>query len=74
VRDYLRGQQPVFLGFFRDGKMAYIPRRRKAPIREQGTKMSRHNTLHVQIHRENAMNGIEVGGYVTPLTEAKVRL
>lgn len=43
-------------------------------ISEQGTKMGRRSILHVCIHGENGMNGIDVGGYVTPLTEATMRL
>jgi trans-2,3-dihydro-3-hydroxyanthranilate isomerase len=37
---------------------------------EQGTKMGRRSILHIQIHGETGQNGIEVGGYVTPLVEA----
>jgi trans-2,3-dihydro-3-hydroxyanthranilate isomerase len=43
-------------------------------ISEQGTKMGRRSILHVCIHGENGMVGIDVGGYVTPLTEAMMRL
>jgi trans-2,3-dihydro-3-hydroxyanthranilate isomerase len=43
-------------------------------ISEQGTKMGRRSILYVHIHGENGMNGFDVGGYVTPLTEAKMRL
>jgi trans-2,3-dihydro-3-hydroxyanthranilate isomerase len=38
-------------------------------ISEQGTKMGRRSILHILITRE----GIEVGGYVTPLVEATMR-
>ena len=43
-------------------------------ISEQGTKMGRRSILHVCIHGENGMVGIDVGGYVTLLTEATMRL
>lgn len=43
-------------------------------ISEQGTKMRRRSILHVHIHGENGMDGIDVGGYVTPLAEATMRL
>jgi trans-2,3-dihydro-3-hydroxyanthranilate isomerase len=43
-------------------------------ISEQGTKMGRRSILHVCIHGENGTVGIDVGGYVTPLTEATMRL
>jgi trans-2,3-dihydro-3-hydroxyanthranilate isomerase len=39
-------------------------------ISEQGAKMGRRSLLHVLIHGENGKDGIEVGGYVTPLVEA----
>ena len=37
---------------------------------EQGTKMGRRSILHILIHGDNGREGIEVGGYVTPLVEA----
>ena len=43
-------------------------------ISEQGTKMGRRSLLHVCICGENGVDGIDVGGYVTPLTEATMRL
>jgi trans-2,3-dihydro-3-hydroxyanthranilate isomerase len=43
-------------------------------ISEQGTKMGRRSLLHVLIHGENGKDGIEVGGYVTPLVEATMTL
>jgi len=43
-------------------------------ISEQGTKMGRRSLLHVQIHGEHGCDGIDVGGYVTPLVEATMRL
>ena len=42
-------------------------------ISEQGTKMGRPSMLHVCIQGENGKVGIDVGGYVTPLTEATMR-
>jgi trans-2,3-dihydro-3-hydroxyanthranilate isomerase len=43
-------------------------------VSEQGTKMGRRSILHVQIHREQGVNTIEVGGYVTPLVWAQMQL
>ncbi len=43
-------------------------------VSEQGTKMGRRSLLHVLIHGENGREGIEVGGYVTPLTRAVMTL
>jgi trans-2,3-dihydro-3-hydroxyanthranilate isomerase len=43
-------------------------------ISEQGTKMGRRSILHVRIHGENGVNGIDVGGYVKPLTRATMHL
>jgi trans-2,3-dihydro-3-hydroxyanthranilate isomerase len=43
-------------------------------ISEQGTKMGRRSILHVLIHGKNGEDGIEVGGYVTPLVEATMTL
>jgi trans-2,3-dihydro-3-hydroxyanthranilate isomerase len=43
-------------------------------ISEQGTKMGRRSLLHVAVHGENGSAGIDVGGYVTPLTEATMQL
>ena len=37
---------------------------------EQGTKMRRRSILHVQIHGEAGVDGIEVGGHVAPVAEA----
>lgn len=42
-------------------------------ISEQGTKMGRRSFLHVQLNGEGGANGIEVGGYVTPLVDATMR-
>jgi trans-2,3-dihydro-3-hydroxyanthranilate isomerase len=43
-------------------------------ISEQGTRMGRRSLLHVEIHGENAAHGISVGGYVTPIAEANMKL
>lgn len=43
-------------------------------ISEQGTKMGRRSILHVQLHGERGEDGIEVGGYVTPLVDARMSL
>ena len=43
-------------------------------ISEQGTKMGRRSLLHVLMRGENGEDGIEVGGYVTPLVEATMTL
>jgi|SRR5579871_2263341 len=39
---------------------------------EQGTKMGRRSILYVQINGDHGKDGIEVGGYVTPLVEASM--
>jgi trans-2,3-dihydro-3-hydroxyanthranilate isomerase len=43
-------------------------------ISEQGTKMGRRSVLYVQINGKYGVDGIDVGGYVTPLIEAVLRL
>ena len=43
-------------------------------ICEQGTKMGRRSELHVRLIGERGKNGIEVGGYVAPLTSATMTL
>src|SRR5262245_40557418 len=43
-------------------------------VSEQGTKMGRRSFLHVQLHGEQGLDGIEVGGYVSPVAEATLRL
>jgi len=42
-------------------------------ISEQGAKMGRRSILHVCVHGDNGLVGIDVGGYVTPLAEATMR-
>jgi trans-2,3-dihydro-3-hydroxyanthranilate isomerase len=39
---------------------------------EQGTKMGRRSILHVVIHGENGVDGIDVGGYVTPVATGRL--
>ncbi len=60
---------------------AYMMRHNLAPstdgtqfISEQGTKMGRRSLLHVLIRGENGSEGIDIGGYVTPLIEAMMTL
>jgi trans-2,3-dihydro-3-hydroxyanthranilate isomerase len=43
-------------------------------ISEQGTRMGRRSFLHVQVRGEQGTEGIDVGGYVTPLVEAAMTL
>ncbi|HEX6896757.1 MAG TPA: PhzF family phenazine biosynthesis protein [Bryobacteraceae bacterium] len=43
-------------------------------LSEQGTKMGRRSILHIVVHGENGTNGIEVGGYVTPVIEGVLTL
>lgn len=43
-------------------------------ISEQGTKMGRRSILHVCLHGKNGADGIDVGGYVTSLVEATMKI
>ena len=43
-------------------------------VSEQGTKMGRRSILHVLINGEKGADGIEVGGYVSPIVEATMTL
>ncbi len=43
-------------------------------VSEQGTKMGRRSILHVQINGARGEGGIEVGGHVTPIVQATMRL
>ena len=43
-------------------------------VSEQGTKMCRRSILHVQLNGEQGADGIEVGGYVSPVAEATLWL
>jgi trans-2,3-dihydro-3-hydroxyanthranilate isomerase len=42
-------------------------------VSEQGTKMQRRSLLHVQLLGEDGRDGIDVGGYVTPLAEGVMK-
>ena len=41
-------------------------------VSEQGTKLGRRSFLHVEIHGDKGADGIDVGGYVTPIIEASI--
>jgi trans-2,3-dihydro-3-hydroxyanthranilate isomerase len=43
-------------------------------VSEQGTKMGRRSLLHVHVRGDSGADGIEVGGHVTPLVSATMRL
>jgi trans-2,3-dihydro-3-hydroxyanthranilate isomerase len=43
-------------------------------VSEQGTKMGRRSILHVHIRGERGVDGIDVGGFVTPLVRAEMQL
>jgi trans-2,3-dihydro-3-hydroxyanthranilate isomerase len=43
-------------------------------VSEQGTKMGRRSILHILVHGQQGANGIEVGGYVTPVIEGVLTL
>jgi trans-2,3-dihydro-3-hydroxyanthranilate isomerase len=43
-------------------------------VSEQGTKMGRRSFLHIALRGEQGADGIEVGGYVTPVAEGTLRL
>lgn len=43
-------------------------------VSEQGTRMQRRSLLHVLIHGEGGVDGIEVGGHVAPLGEGMLHL
>jgi trans-2,3-dihydro-3-hydroxyanthranilate isomerase len=43
-------------------------------VSEQGTKMGRRSILHIHLCGESGVDGIEVGGYVTSLVSATMRL
>jgi trans-2,3-dihydro-3-hydroxyanthranilate isomerase len=43
-------------------------------VSEQGSKMRRRSMLHVHLRGERGVDGIEVGGYVTPLVRAVMQL
>jgi trans-2,3-dihydro-3-hydroxyanthranilate isomerase len=43
-------------------------------VSEQGTKMGRRSILYIQINGEDGADGIEIGGYVTPVAEATMTI
>ena len=43
-------------------------------VSEQGVKMGRRSILHVLLNGENGVDGIEIGGYVSPVAEATMTL
>jgi trans-2,3-dihydro-3-hydroxyanthranilate isomerase len=43
-------------------------------VSEQGVKMGRRSILHVRLNGEKGVNGIEIGGYVSPVAEATMTL
>jgi len=43
-------------------------------VSEQGTKMGRRSILYVELHGEGGADGIDVGGYVTPIAEGTLKL
>jgi trans-2,3-dihydro-3-hydroxyanthranilate isomerase len=43
-------------------------------VSEQGTKMGRRSLLYVEVHGDRGQDGIEVGGYVTPVIDATLHL
>jgi trans-2,3-dihydro-3-hydroxyanthranilate isomerase len=43
-------------------------------VSEQGAKMGRRSILHIQLQDEHSEEAIEVGGYVTPIAEGRMRL
>jgi trans-2,3-dihydro-3-hydroxyanthranilate isomerase len=43
-------------------------------LSEQGTRMGRRSILYVEIHGEQGADGIDVGGYVSPVAEATMTL
>lgn len=63
---------PLFAYMMKHSLVANASGRRY--VSEQGTKMGRRSILHVEIRGENGSDGIDVGGYVTPLVQATMRL
>lgn len=63
---------PLVSFMMRKGLTAGTPGRRL--ICEQGTRMGRRSLLHACIHGRDGIAGIDIGGYVTPIAEATMRL
>jgi trans-2,3-dihydro-3-hydroxyanthranilate isomerase len=60
---------------------AYMMRHKLVPgvpgtrfVSEQGTKMGRRSILYIQINGQDGADGIEIGGYVTPVAEATMTI
>jgi len=43
-------------------------------VSEQGTRMGRRSLLHVHLHGDQGSEGIDVGGFVTPIIQGELRL
>jgi trans-2,3-dihydro-3-hydroxyanthranilate isomerase len=43
-------------------------------VSEQGTKMGRRSFLHVRVHGDKGIEGIRIGGHVTPVVTATMSL
>ena len=43
-------------------------------VSEQGVRMGRRSMLHVRVHGENGKDGIDVGGFVTKVIDAELRI
>jgi len=63
---------PLAVYMMRHGLVASIDGTRF--VSEQGVKMGRRSSLYVQVHGDNGAIGIEVGGHVTPVASATMRL
>lgn len=63
---------PLAAYMIRNGLVSGAPGTRF--VSEQGTKMGRRSLLHVTILGQDGADGIDVGGYVTPLIEGTLRL
>jgi trans-2,3-dihydro-3-hydroxyanthranilate isomerase len=63
---------PLASFMMRHGLVSGVPGNRF--VSEQGAKMGRRSILHVHIVGQNGVDGIEVGGYITPVAEAIMRL
>src|SRR5215467_7418647 len=59
---------PLAVFMMRHGLIAHVSGTRF--VSEQGTKMGRRSLLHVEIHGKDGIEGIYVGGHVTPIVEA----
>jgi predicted PhzF superfamily epimerase YddE/YHI9 len=43
-------------------------------VSEQGARMGRRSLLHVRVHGENGRDGIDVGGFVTPVIDGEIHI